>query len=422
MTKPSVVLNYRRILTFIIFGAAAIRFVIAPQTSIESRGDTLLFQLWGYSASTYGLTKVYEHPIEHPDYRIIALPNYLPPYLMTLHVLAQVHALFEPATAVGTPLSSIIFKTPAILFELATILLLAHIVRRRWGESWALGAAVLYAANPAMLFTTAAWGQVDAINTFFMVLCVWLLTQRKLTWAVVAFTAAFFIKLQSLALAPLLAYAIFHRWPYWRTLIRSLGAGLGTAFMLCLPFVLTGKTNQVFQVIAQAKDTNPVPSANAFNLWWFFSGGYWTYRTDVASLFGMPMVLIGAGLFFSAVAFAVWFRSRAKATEGLWLAAAFLAFAFFMLPTQMHERYLFPFFALLIPALPAFRPARWLYVALSCTFLWNLVVVFIILTQHEGTRLDNFWGGSLIVAMLNVAIFAATVFWYTRMARRRAVT
>jgi len=413
---------YRALLTGILIVAAAIRFATAPLQAIEGRADTILFQLWGYSADTYGLTQVYEHPIAHPDFQIIPLPNYLPPYLVVLAALAKVHNLFEPASAVGTPIASVIFKTPAILFELATVLLLAFIVRRRWGEGWALGAALLYAFNPAIIFTTAGWGQVDAINTFFMVLCVWLLTQRQLAWAVVAFTAAFFMKMQSLVLVPLLAYGILHRWPYWPRLLKSVSAGLATAVLLCLPFVLAGKTDQVVQIIRGAAGTYAIPSANAFNLWWFASGGFWTYRLDTETLLGLPLVLIGAGLFFSAVAFAVWFRARVKTAEGLWLAAAFLAFAFFMLPTEMHERYLFPLFALLIPVLPALRPARWLYAALSFTFLWNLLVVFIILSRLDIDHLDNFWGGSLVVAALNILLFIGTVVWCARMARREQLS
>jgi hypothetical protein len=143
------------------------------------------------------------------------------------------------------------------------------------------------------------------------------------------------------------------------------------------------------------------------------------------TILGVPMVKIGAVLFFAAVAFALWFRHRVKHPDVLWLTAAFLAFSFFMFPTQMHERYLFPFFALLLPAIAAYRPARWLTAALSITYTWNLLVVFIIITHDQGRYgtpgllLGNFWGGSFIVALLQVALYVGMGVWFWKMLHQR---
>ena len=153
-------------------------------------------------------------------------------------------------------------------------------------------------------------------------------------------------------------------------------------------------------------------------IWWLFSGGYWLARSDAAKFLGISLFTYGLTLFFLAVLFALWFRARQRTSAGAWLTAAFLAFAFFMLPTEMHERYLYPFFALFLPIIPLLRPARWLFGFLALMFTWNLIVALVILKSH-GTSLEHFGGGSNVVAVVNIILFVLTVVWYARMARHR---
>ncbi|RJO59503.1 DUF2029 domain-containing protein [Candidatus Parcubacteria bacterium] len=410
--------NFKILLCLIVIAAGIFRFALAPQKTLEGKGDTLLFQLWGYSAHHNGLTNVYEHSVDHPWFFNVARPNYLPPYMYVLWFLESVHSQFEPLGTVLTPVASIIYKTPAILFDLLLAGFLAWLVRKKFGDKWALVAAGIYAFHPAVIFESAGWGQIDSINTFFMVLCVWLMTKKKYLWATAVFTLAFFIKMQSIVLLPLLFYEIYKNSSI-KTMFKAFWVGAGTVSLLSLPFFLAGKAADVFAVIFTSPGTYKFVSANAFNFWWLFSGGYWITKSDTQVFLGLQLITIGFLLFFAAVVFALWFRNRVKTETGLWLAAAFLAFAFFMLPTEMHERYLFPIFALLIPILPALKKVRWLFGILSLTFLWNLIAVFIILSQHEGRRLENFWGGSLFVAIVNLLVFILTITWYSQMAKKR---
>lgn len=414
--------NYFIILLTIIILAAGVRFAVAPQISMEAREDVLLFQLWGYSINEHGLTNTYTAPVNHPWFVRVPLPNYLPPYMYVLGGTEWLRRHIDPGSSIGTPFASVLSKTVPILFELGTILLLATIIRRRAGERWALTTAAIYAFLPPILFNTAGWGQVDAVNTFFMVLCVWQLQRRQFFWASIIFTAAFFVKMQSLVLLPLLLYEFIHT-KQLTVVFRSVLGALATVLVLNAPFLFAGKFAEVLKVIMVAPGSYPHPSANAFNFWWLFSGGHWMARTDTSHFLALTLAQWGAVLFVAAVCFALWFRSRMRNDDSLWLTAAFLAFAFFMLPTEMHERYLFPFFALIVPVLPIFRRARWLFGALTVTFTWNLFIALLIITHDRGVDgklvLDHFWGGSLIVALINVALLVATVMWYTQIARRR---
>ncbi len=397
-----------------------VRFAMAPVTSLELRGDVLLFEIWGQSAREHGLLNVYTTPIYDEQYGRIALPNYLPPYLYVVWAASHVHHWFAPSELVGTPLASLIIKTPAILADVALLLILAFIVKRRYGEQWALGVAALYAFIPFTGIDSVIWGQVDAVNGLFMVLCVWMLEKRRFALATLFFTVAFSVKLQSVVLLPLLLYEII-RYGRLRDLWQSFGVGFATILALFVPFLFTGRAREVFSVFTGSVGQFPSPSANAYNFWWLFSGGHWTARSDTVHFIGVPLVLWGGLLFFAAVVFALWFRSRMRQDEGLWLTAAFLAFAFFMLPTEMHERYLFPWFLLALPLLPLLRKMRWLFGALSVTFTWNLLVVYFILRVERAETLGNFWGGSFVIALVNISLFIATLVWYVQMARRKQI-
>ncbi len=418
--------TYRWMLGVIIGAAALLRFAMAPNLALESRDDSLLFQLWGYSVVEHGILNVYTAEVDHPWFREVPLPNYLPPYLYVVGGLDQVRRWVDPTGNVGTPTASFILKSVPIFFELGTIVLLATILRRRGGGILALLGAGAYAFHPALTFITAGWGQVDAVYTFGLVACVWLLERQRYASATAVCAAAFLVKMQTILLIPLLIYEVA-RTQRGRIMFRALLAGLGVAALLLSPFLVFGKGIEVLKVIAGVAGSFPHPSANAHNLWWLFSGGHWQLHSDTMPVLGVPMYALATILYFAAVAFALWFRHRVRTADGLWLAAAFLAFAFFMLPTEMHERYLFPFFALLLPACAALRPARWLYGAVAVTFTWNILVAFLVISHDAGYErfedyLGNYWGGSLIVAILNILLFAGTVVWYARLARRAQTT
>src|SRR5205085_9072792 len=97
---------------------------------------------------------------------------------------------------------------------------------------------------------------------------------------------------------------------------------------------------------------------------------------------------------------------------GLLVSGAAMVFAFFMLPTSTHERYLYPLFALGAPLLvrtPSLIPG---YAALALAFFLNLMAI----TPPSDAsywewRDTNFAIG---VAAFNVALYSAFVFWMLR--------
>ena len=110
-------------------------------------------------------------------------------------------------------------------------------------------------------------------------------------------------------------------------------------------------------------------------------------------LLGIPALYVGTGLLLlaiAAMAVVVWRRPDRRT---LVTALAVMAIAFFVLPTRVHERYMFPFFAL--GAVLAVRSWRWFatYLVLAAATSMNLLgVLAIYRTTDNGTLgLDGFF-------------------------------
>jgi hypothetical protein len=171
----------------------------------------------------------------------------------------------------------------------------------------------------------------------------------------------------------------------WRGLLRGAAAGGGVLIMTLLPWTLVGQLDELFRNVSASVGKKLFLTMNAHNLWYLISGGQGTYAAreqnpllDTQQLLGpltggnIGLVLVGAWTLF-----VCWmlFRGNLKDRGGIYLASAAMVAGFFMLPTEAHERYLYPVFLLLVPLLPAFKPIRWLYLIFSLTYTLNLLWV-----------------------------------------------
>ena len=85
--------------------------------------------------------------------------------------------------------------------------------------------------------------------------------------------------------------------------------------------------------------------------------------------------LVGTALLLASIALVLWVVARRPDRLTLLVGLAVLALAFFVVPTRVHERYGYPFFALgAILAAVSWR-WRWAYVALTAATFANMYVV-----------------------------------------------
>jgi Gpi18-like mannosyltransferase len=228
-------------------------------------------------------------------------------------------------------------------------------------------ATALYAFNPAVVFNAAVWGQFDAIYTFFLVLSLMLALASKPELSAVTFTLGILTKPQSIALLPLIAFLILKK-NGWRRFLTSLLAGAATLFVVIIPFEWSNPITFLSRIYFGAYGGYAVTSVNAFNLWAL--GGLWV---PDGNLFILGWILFGA-----LAAFTLYVLNKRFHASGelLVLFSAFvLFFGFFMLPTRIHERYLFPAISMLALMFPFIKKARLLYVVLTATLFVNLSYV-----------------------------------------------
>jgi Gpi18-like mannosyltransferase len=304
----------------------------------------------------------------------------------------------------------LLVKVPPILFDLGLIIAVYAVSRSLFEElrlqqagALALGAAAVIALQPAVLYDSAVWSQTDSAITLAMLLALFFVVRGRTKLGFGIWAAGFLIKPHPIIILPLLLYLA------WRQSPRVLKQGLATVAVVWLvglgPWLLHGDAGNVLRVYSYLFNADYGGlTASAWNLWWLFDQtlhpqpgqaafGFVTYR------------MLGFLLSASAGFLALFYLHARPNLRGALVAAAYLAFAFYLLPVSTHERYLYPFLVFMLPAAVVDKRWRLLYIAASATFFLNLVVVAPPVYGLFPAR----WVGSpftMTVAALNCALFA----------------
>ncbi|MCW4009327.1 MAG: glycosyltransferase 87 family protein [Candidatus Bathyarchaeota archaeon] len=346
------------VVTALLLLAFLVRFAFFSNQGYQI--DTNDFMLWFQHAAEVGPRTFYNNNYwcDYPPFNIY--------FFWIFGLLAENLGVF------GSTVFTYVMKLPANLFDLATAFLIFAFIRKRFTFKLALLGTALYAFNPAVVFNTAVWGQFDAIYTFFLVLSLFLVFESKPKWAVVAFMLGVLTKPQGIALAPLIGYLVLKKLNWnWKGTVVSVCVAVATVFAVILPFDWSNPVTFLSSKYFGAYNGYQYTSLNAFNIWAF--GGIWVEDTQLTFLLGWTM-------FAALAAFALYFVSKSAKGKGNMEAAALFAafvlfFGFFMLPTRMHERYLFPAMAMLALLFPLLKKTRPLYVVLTATCFVNQAFV-----------------------------------------------
>ena len=291
--------------------------------------------------------------------------NYAPAFLYFLKAIGYVYLFFENPVNLehywqaNNLLFLTIIKLPVIAADMFTIWGIWYLVSKLKVKNekvkavggkvdMALLAAAYYAFNPFIIFEGSYWGQVGAIGSATLLAgIIWLFEEKPLR-AIGIVTLGFLLKLQMMFFVPLLLLWVFKKWG-WKKLVASLAVMTGVFFGVSAPFVIAGQMERVVYLIMRSADWFPYMSLNAYNLWWIVTGGNGFGTIDRMWVWGpMTAKTLGLVLFMGCVLCALALMVRKKGNrETLIKAGLWIAFGFFMLPTQMHERYIYPAFLFL---------------------------------------------------------------------------
>ena len=236
-------------------------------------------------------------------------------------------------------------KIPVLLADISVGILIYSLVKKV-SSKLALASFFLYTLNPVVIFDGSVWGQIDGILTLFLFLSAYFLIEKKsFIWSMFFWSIAFLIKPQAVAVLPVFLLAIILKKFKWREILIAATVGLLTIFVLSFPFFPSNPFFGLPKLVIGMSTDYSYTSVNAFNIWSWI--GFW--RPDSSIFLGLTQTSWGT-IIFGASVFLVMFIFRKKLNKkyNWYLLFAILSLCFFLFPTRVHERYLFPFFAFLL--------------------------------------------------------------------------
>lgn len=341
---------------------------------------------WGSYIANNGPENFYTAP-GHEWY------DYPPAYMLVLGFLSRLLMVFNisPDTAAGT----FLFMVPAFVADILCALLLMDFARERgWSRSWQLLLAGFVILNPAVLYLSGAWGQIDSILTLFLLLSFLRLLRGDRIVAGALFGLAITFKWQALIYGPVLAAGYLLTMRRNRDILATaLGvlAAFAVIFLVGLPFQGDQGPLWMLDRFLNAAGGYDYASVEAYNFL-ALCGGNWA-RADQEFLFGISFkafgtaaivlaVLCSIGMqFVSARRSLLQYRPAMENQGILFLAAALCMYAIFTFGHYMHERYVFPVILLLLFAFVYYREARLLLCALvlsSVLFLNEMSAMYVV--------------------------------------------
>ena len=374
---------------------------LAVVLAVSALAKVLLFPVQGFPTDTGDFISWFTTASQHgirPFYSLAGFADY-PPFNVYIF-----WAFGSLANSLNLNMATMVKIVPN-LFDLATALLIFVFARKQASLKVALASTALYAFNPAIIYNTAVWGQFDAVYTFFLVFSVMLALKSKPVPSAVMFAIGLLTKPQGIALLPLIALLIYKK-NGLRSLLFSILAFAATVFVVVLPIEgisISFLTN----IYSSGYSYYNYGSVNAFNLWGLL-GLSWVHD---GSLYIVGWVLFGAF-----VAFTLYVLHKRFNVSGDYLAifAAFmLLFCFFMLPTRIHERYMFPAISMLALMFPMLKKTRLIYATLTMTLFLNEAVVLNWLNTGYPSDFP-FNPVILTVGAINLLIlgYATILMWY----------
>jgi len=311
----------------------------------------------------------------------------------------------------------LLLKVPPIIYDAALIAtvfvavfaLMARRNQRTDRRLLALAGAAIIAFQPAVLYDSAIWAQIDAAITAAMLGAIVLAGRRRSGWAGAVWAIGFAIKPQPIVILPILLVLTF-RTRGWRGLPRFAASAVLVLTVVFAAWVLHGDLAIILRAYRTAFRSDQYSdklSQGAWNLWWFWQVSSHPLPHDAmfSSVWFLTYKRIGLALSLAAALLALSYAWRRPNLRGALIAGAYTAFAFYLLPTSTHERFLYPLLALLLPVAVVER--RWfaIYAPVSATFALNLFFVAPPVHDWSGRWVESPF--SLVVSGANVALFVA---------------
>lgn len=374
--------------------------------------DFLFFTSWANYIDEHGIITIYDDPtvFEHD------LINYPPVYLYFLGIFASFYRLFF-AGAFESRLFLALIKCTTVIFEILISLLLFKWLESRGETKSSNWGAAFFFLNPAVFYVSVYYGQVDAIFSAFLLAALFFLIYQRAIWSGIFLALAIFIKVQTIPYVPLFCLAAYLLLDGKKIALFLVGLSV-TSLLILSPFIITERLSLLWlRCVQENIEWGQMVTVGAFNPWYLHIDPSTLDKRIWGFLFGEDNQLsanfvvqwltyknLGMGLFGCAFLGSLYWLFRYRDSDNILLAFSHLALAFYMLPTKVHERYLFPFLVFYVPLVTQKRTRLIFLVLLSATYLLNLYSICPLFGPiRDVTEIDSVLG--VWAASLNLMIY-----------------
>ncbi len=266
-----------------------------------------------------------------------------------------------------THASRIAGAVPAVVCDFVMAIGLAFLVRRLAGPERPMAAAGAFALTmiaPPIFLNSAFWTHTDSWIMAVLVWVLWAMLTRRFILTGVLMGLAIVIKAQAILFGPVLLFVFlalrFREGGAWRDALRLAAAGclsIGVVGLLAGPFMshdakAPGNADGALRWFVRGyqgaigAEAYARTTLNALNVWWLewmAAGATGDALKSTGTLAGISKDWIGKGLLGVAILLTFFLCGiRGRWRDESWLICAFLVtFAAFVLPTRVHERYIY---------------------------------------------------------------------------------
>lgn len=380
-------------LALLLSSSLILRFLLSPLDGYYV--DLNTFTSWFHAASEGAILDFYRNVwCDYPPFNVVIF--------WIFGTLARRFLLF------GTPSLLYILKLPSNLFDIGTSALIFFYLRKRMEKRWALAAASAYAFNPATIFNASIWGQFDAIYTFFVLLSLILVLEGKPRASFIVLALAVLSKPQTFPFLLVMVFLVMKRFNFKENLL-SFASFSATALLFVLPLHQGNPVDFVLRLYLGGYGQYGLASLNAFNLWAFIGFNV----KDTQGIFPFLTYQVIGWMIFGAILCLILYYMDSESPSShndplMVYLTGMVFFAFFMVLTRMHERYLFPVISLSLLALTYSRKAGLIFAVLTGTILLNQAYALQFLNNRM--FVPNGDPVAYAVSLINLAVFSCAIY------------
>lgn len=277
--------------------------------------------------------------------------------------------------------------------------------------------AALVILSLPIAINSSLWGQVDNIAFVFAIFSIYFLTQKRNYLSLIILALGILAKPHLMFLGPIYAIYFFKQkkqkiiWPIIVTVSIVIA-------IFALFHIFSGASLMDSFTKVVGRYTNV--SLNGYNFWWIIYGRNSWFVEDTRTLGSLTYRNISILIFVASIIPVIYKTIKEKALSNkIFLYNSLVYMLFFMILTEMHERYLFLSFAFLTMYVIFDRSYRFIYYAMSLTFGLNLAFVLFEVYPQAGIALTQplIKPASLAISVLNVLIL---IVFYIKVMRGKA--